>query len=125
MGDQVRIDKWLWSVRVYKTRSIASEACKKGYVTIDGLSVKPSRSIKEEETISVRKSPVTYSYLVKGLVQKRVGAKLVPDYMEDVTPAKELEILEMQRNMNRLDRDKGSGRPTKKERRDIDKLKGL
>ena len=124
MGDHVRIDKWLWAVRVFKTRSLASEACKKGYVTINGDSVKSSRYIKEGETVSVRKSPVTYSYLVKGLIQKRVGAKLVSDYMEDVTPEKELEILEMRKHMSWFDRDRGAGRPTKKDRRDIDKLKG-
>jgi ribosome-associated heat shock protein Hsp15 len=124
MGDQIRVDKWLWAVRIFKTRSLASEACKKGYVTIKGASIKPSRFVKEGEAISVKKSPVTYSYLVKGLISKRVGAKFVPDYMEDVTPAAELEILEMQRNMSKLERDRGTGRPTKRERRDIDKLKG-
>lgn len=123
MEGQVRVDKWLWAVRVFKTRSLASEACKKKNVTIDGVSVKPSRIVKTGETISVKKSPITYSYLVKGLIQKRVGAKLVPEYMEDVTPENELEILKMQKDMSWFNRSRGAGRPTKKERRDIDKLK--
>jgi len=124
MEDQVRVDKWLWAVRVFKTRSIATDACKKGRVTIDGQSVKPSRTLKTGEVIEVRKNPVRYSYKVKQLIQKRVGAKLVPDYMEDVTPASELEILEMQKNMSWFERERGMGRPTKKERRDIDRFKG-
>jgi len=124
MEDQVRVDKWLWAVRVFKTRSIATDACKKGRVTIDGQSVKPSRTLKTGEVIEVRKNPVRYSYKVKQLIQKRVGAKLVPEYMEDVTPASELEILEMQKNMSWFERERGTGRPTKKERRDIDRFKG-
>ncbi|GET23924.1 RNA-binding S4 domain-containing protein [Prolixibacter sp. NT017] len=124
MEDQVRVDKWLWAVRVFKTRSIATDACKKGRVTIDGQSVKPSRTLKPGEVIEVRKNPVRYSYKVKQLIQKRVGAKLVPEYMEDVTPASELEILEMQKNMSWFERERGTGRPTKKERRDIDRFKG-
>ncbi|GET33576.1 heat-shock protein Hsp15 [Prolixibacter bellariivorans] len=124
MEDQVRIDKWLWAVRVFKTRSIATDACKKGRVTIDGQSAKPSRTLKPGEVVKVRKNPVTYSYKVKQLIGKRVGAKLVPEYMEDVTPASELEILEMQKNMSWFERERGTGRPTKKERRDIDRLKG-
>jgi ribosome-associated heat shock protein Hsp15 len=123
MEDQVRVDKWLWAVRVFKTRSIATDACKKGRVTIDGQSVKPSRTLKPGEVIEVRKNPVRYSYKVKQLIQKRVGAKLVPEYMEDVTPASELEILEMQKNMSWFERERGTGRPTKKERRDIDRFK--
>jgi len=124
MEDQVRIDKWLWAVRVFKTRSLATEACKKGRVTIAGQSAKPSRVLKPGEVVEVRKNPVTYSYKVKQLIQKRVGAKLVPEYMEDITPASELEILEMQKNMSWFERERGTGRPTKKDRRDIDRLKG-
>lgn len=124
MEDQVRVDKWLWAVRVFKTRSIATDACKKGRVTIDGQSVKPSRTLKTGEVVEVRKNPVRYSYKVKQLIQKRVGAKLVPEYMEDVTPASELEILEMQKNMSWFERERGTGRPTKKDRRDIDRFKG-
>ncbi|GET27977.1 RNA-binding S4 domain-containing protein [Prolixibacter sp. SD074] len=124
MEEQVRIDKWLWAVRVFKTRSIATEECKKGRVTIDEQPVKPSRVIKPGDVVKVRKSPVTYSYKVKQLIGKRMGAKLVPEYMEDITPVSELEIMEMQRNMGWFERERGTGRPTKKERRDIDRLKG-
>lgn len=123
MENQVRVDKWLWAVRVFKTRSLASEACKKGHITINDVTVKPSRVLKIDEVVQVKKTPVTYSYKVKGLIQKRVGAKLVPDYMEDVTPASALEVLEIQKHMSWFDRDRGAGRPTKKERRDLDKFK--
>ncbi|MCF8362886.1 MAG: RNA-binding S4 domain-containing protein [Prolixibacteraceae bacterium] len=122
--DSVRIDKWLWAVRVYKTRSQASEACRKGRVEIDGVSVKPSREIKRGEVIKVRKNPVTYHYKALELSEKRMGAKLVPEYMEDITPAENLEVLEMQNLMSGTGRNKGKGRPTKKERRDIDRLFG-
>ena len=120
MADQVRIDKWLWAVRVYKTRSVATEACKKGHVSIDDLVVKPSRILKVGDIVKVRKSPVIYSYKVLQLAEKRMGAKLVSDFMEDVTPPENLEILDVQRNMSWFRRDRGTGRPTKKERRDLD-----
>jgi ribosome-associated heat shock protein Hsp15 len=123
-SNSVRIDKWLWAVRVYKTRSQASEACRKGRVEIDGVSVKPSREIKRGEIIEVRKNPVTYHYKVIELTGKRMGAKLVPDFMKDVTPPENKEVLEMQRLMSWSDRKRGEGRPTKKERRDIDRLFG-
>ncbi|MDA3816040.1 MAG: S4 domain-containing protein [Prolixibacteraceae bacterium] len=123
-SNSVRIDKWLWAVRVYKTRSQASEACRKGRVEIDGVSVKPSREIKRGEIIEVRKNPVTYHYKVIELSVKRMGAKLVPDFMKDVTPPENKEVLEMQRLMSWSDRKRGEGRPTKKERRDIDRLFG-
>ena len=120
MADQVRIDKWLWAVRVYKTRSVATEACKKGHVSIDDLVVKPSRILKVGDIVKVRKSPVIYSYKVLQLAEKRMGAKLVSDFMEDVTPPENLEILDVQRSMSWFRRDRGTGRPTKKERRDLD-----
>lgn len=120
MGGQVRIDKWLWAVRVFKTRSIATEACKKGRVSIDDVAVKPSRIVKIGEIIKVRKSPVTYSYKVLQLAEKRMGAKLVDDYMKDITPKEELEILDVQKHMGWFQRERGTGRPTKKERRDLD-----
>ncbi|HKK63270.1 MAG TPA: RNA-binding S4 domain-containing protein [Bacteroidales bacterium] len=123
-SNAVRIDKWLWAVRVFKTRSLASEACRKGRVEIEGVSVKPSREVKRGEVIQVRKNPVTYHYKVLDLSVKRMGAKLVPEYMKDVTPPENKEILEMQRLMSWSDRKKGEGRPTKKERRDIDRLFG-
>ncbi|HKJ40668.1 MAG TPA: RNA-binding S4 domain-containing protein [Sunxiuqinia sp.] len=120
MSDQVRVDKWLWAVRVFKTRSQATDACKKGHVAMDDQSVKPSRILKEGDIVKVRKSPVVYRYKVLQLAEKRMGAKLVPDFMEDVTPPEELEILDVQKNMSWFKRDRGTGRPTKKERRDLD-----
>lgn len=122
MANTVRIDKWLWAVRLFKTRSLASEACRKGSVSINNIEVKPSRDIKVGDEIHVRKNPVTYCYKVLALTEKRMGAKLVPDFMADITPAENLEILEMQKYMQWSNRDKGTGRPTKKERRDIDNL---
>ncbi|MDA3881629.1 MAG: RNA-binding S4 domain-containing protein [Prolixibacteraceae bacterium] len=121
-SNSIRIDKWLWAVRVFKTRSLASEACRKGRVEINGMSVKPSREIKVNEVIQVRKTPVNYQLKVIALTEKRMGAKLVSEYMEDITPAENLEVLEMQKLMSWSGRSKGQGRPTKKDRRDIDQL---
>lgn len=118
----VRIDKWLWAVRLYKTRSQATEACKKGHVSIDNTTVKASREVHVDDVIQVRKSPITRSFKVLALTGKRMGAKLVSDYLVDVTPAEELEILEIQKNMRWSDRAKGTGRPTKKDRRDLDEF---
>jgi len=120
MAEGVRIDKWLWAVRIYKTRSQATEACKKGHVTIDELPVKASREVHEGEIVKVRKSPITRSFKVLALTGKRMGAKLVPEFAEDVTPSEEIEILEMQKHMRWSTREKGTGRPTKKDRRDLD-----
>ncbi len=122
MDEAIRIDKWLWSVRVYATRSLATEECKKGRVTIGGVTVKPSRIVKSGETIQVRKNPVTYSYRVIELLGKRVGAKLVSLYMEDLTPAEEIKKLEDYQGGALFSRDRGSGRPTKKDRRDIGRV---
>ena len=122
MEEAIRIDKYLWSVRVYATRSIATEACKKGQVTIGGIAVKPSRVVKAGEVILVRKNPVTYSYRVTALLGKRVGAKLVNDYLEDITPAEELQKLDADHGGALFSRDRGAGRPTKKERRDIGRI---
>lgn len=122
MGDSVRVDKWLWAVRVFKTRSIASEACKKGKVSISDVEVKPSREVKIGDVFHVKKTPVTYHYKVLALTGKRMGAKLVSDFMEDVTPAENLEILEMQKHMQWSNRERGTGRPTKKDRRDMDQF---
>ncbi|MFV0365525.1 MAG: RNA-binding S4 domain-containing protein [Mangrovibacterium sp.] len=124
MSDQVRIDKWLWAVRIFKTRSIATDACKKGRVSIGDKSVKASRMISVGEVISVRKPPITYKFRVDGVIGKRVGAKLAPDYMSNITPASELELLEVQKHMGFMLREKGTGRPTKKERRDMDDFFG-
>lgn len=119
MGD-VRIDKWLWAVRVFKTRSIAADACKLGRVTINGAKVKPSRTIRVGETVQVRKPPVTYALRVVQLIENRVGAKLVPQYMENVTPQEQLDLIQLARLSGYQGRAKGLGRPTKKERRDLD-----
>jgi ribosome-associated heat shock protein Hsp15 len=118
-----RIDKYLWSIRVYKTRALATEECKKGRVTINDMSVKPSRSVKAGEVIRVRKMPVVYSYRVIEPIQKRVGAKLVAQFAEDITPQEELDKLKQQDDFF-YKRERGAGRPTKKERRDLDRLKG-
>ncbi len=120
MEDQVRIDKWLWAVRFFKTRSAATEACKKGRVLIADMQVKPSRMIKAGDIIKIRKPPVTYSFKVLQLSEKRMGAKMVPEFVLDITPEEELKILDIQRNMSWMKRDPGTGRPTKKERRDLD-----
>lgn len=120
MAEAVRIDKWLWAVRIFKTRSQATEACKKGKVTVRDLPVKASHVIHPGEVVKVRKPPLTYSYKVLALAEKRMPARLAVSYAEDVTPPEELEILEMQKQMNWLSRDRGTGRPTKKDRRKLD-----
>ena len=119
-GASARIDKWLWAARVYKTRSLAVEAIKNSRVTIDGTAVKPSHTIKEGDIISVRKPPITYSFKVIACIETRVGAKLLPQVYENVTPAEEYEKLEMSRISGFVDRQRGTGRPTKKERRQLD-----
>jgi len=120
MAENVRVDKWLWAVRIYKTRSQATEACRKGHVSIDNQPVKPSRTIHPGETVQVRKSPIVRSFKVLALAEKRMSAKLADDFVEDVTPPEELEILDMQKNMRWITREKGKGRPTKKDRRNLD-----
>lgn len=117
-----RIDKYLWAVRIFKTRALSAEACKKGRVMIGDMSVKPSRSIKPGETVTVRRAPVNYTYKVLDPIQKRVGAKLVENFIEDITPQEELDKLTMKDDFY-VSRDRGTGRPTKKERRLLDKLK--
>ena len=119
MGE-VRIDKWLWAVRVFKTRSLATDACKMNRVSINGQLTKPSRLVKEGDVISVRKPPIEYSFKVLRVLNNRVGAKLVPEYMENVTPKERYDILELQRLSRFVDRAKGLGRPTKKDRRDME-----
>ena len=119
MGE-VRIDKWLWAVRVFKTRSLATDACKMNRVSINGQLTKPSRLVKEGDVISVRKPPIEYSFKVLRVLNNRVGAKLVPEYMENVTPKEQYDILELQRLSRFVDRAKGLGRPTKKDSRDME-----
>jgi ribosome-associated heat shock protein Hsp15 len=120
MSGEVRIDKWLWSVRIYKTRSQATEACRKGHVSIGNLPVKPSRAVHINEIIKVRKSPIVRTFKVLGLAEKRMSAKLTEDFIEDITPPEELELQEMQKNMRWITREPGTGRPTKKDRRELD-----
>lgn len=121
-----RIDKWLWAMRVFKTRTIATDACKKGRVTIgdtaSGIVAKPSRLIKIGDIINVRKPPITYSFRVKALTENRLGAKLVPDYLENITPQSEYDLLEVVKISGFIDRRKGLGRPTKREGRELAKF---
>ncbi|MBF1495284.1 RNA-binding S4 domain-containing protein [Prevotella pallens] len=120
MIDVARIDKWLWAARIFKTRSIAADACKNGRVTISGTNVKPSHTIKVGEIINVKKPPITYSFEVLQTIEKRVGAKLIPEVYKNVTDAKQYELLEMSRISGFVDRARGTGRPTKKDRRQLD-----
>ncbi|MBE3084846.1 MAG: RNA-binding S4 domain-containing protein [Bacteroidetes bacterium] len=119
----VRIDKFLWTVRLYKTRSIASDECRKGRIIINNIQVKPSRIITKNEIIIVKKPPVIYTYKVIEPVENRVSAKLVELFVEDLTTGEEKAKLDIRQSVGTGYRDKGSGRPTKKERRVIDKLK--
>jgi ribosome-associated heat shock protein Hsp15 len=117
-----RIDKWLWAVRIFKTRTDAAEACKKGWILVNDVHVKPSRDIKIDDVITVKRPPVNYVYRVVGLVENRQSAKNVPLYAENITPQEELDMLKIQRSTLFVQRDRGTGRPTKKERRDIDRF---
>lgn len=118
--EEARIDKWLWAARIYKTRSMAADACKNGRVTIKGMGVKPSHVIKAGDTVSVRKPPVTYSFKVLKPIEMRVGAKFLAEVYENVTPEDQYELLEMSRISGFVDRARGTGRPTKRERRRLD-----
>ncbi len=120
--NEARIDKWMWATRIFKTRTIAVEACKKNRVMINDIAVKPSRSIKIGDVIQVRKPPITYSFKVLDLTTNRVGAKLVPQYLENITPPEQYELLELNKISGFIDRAKGTGRPTKKDRREIDQF---
>ncbi|MBQ0088573.1 MAG: RNA-binding S4 domain-containing protein [Prevotellaceae bacterium] len=118
--NEARIDKWLWAARIFKTRTIAADACKNGRVTIKGVRLKPSHMIKEGDVIDVKKAPITYSFRVLQTIENRVGAKLVPQVLENVTSSEQYELLEMSRISGFVDRARGTGRPTKKERRQLD-----
>jgi len=118
----VRIDKFLWSVRLFKTRSLASDECRKGRIVINGVQVKPSRIVVINEIITVRKPPVIFTYRVIEPIENRVSAKLVDQFVEDITSAEERAKLDIRQSIAVGYRDKGTGRPTKKERRLIDKL---
>ena len=117
---EARIDKWMWAVRIFKTRTIAAEACKKGRISINGALAKAARTIKPGDVIQVRKPPVTYSFKVLHTIEKRVGAKLVPEMMENITTPYQYELLEMSKVSGFINRAKGTGRPTKKDRRELE-----
>jgi ribosome-associated heat shock protein Hsp15 len=119
-----RIDKWMWATRIFKTRTTALEVCKKNRVTVNDTPAKPSRMIKVGDIIRVRKPPVTYSFKVLDLTSNRIGAKLVPQYYENITPPDQYELLELQKISGFVDRVRGTGRPTKKERRELDDFFG-
>lgn len=123
MSAGVRIDKWLWSVRLFKTRSQATEACKSNKVHIDDQAVKPSREVHVGDTIVVHSQQITRTVQVKEILNSRVGAKLVENYLVDLTPQEEFDRQKFAREINFEYRDRGIGRPTKKERRLIEKLK--
>ena len=125
MAEEARIDKWLWAARIFKTRSIAADACKNGRVTISGVNVKPSHMVKAGETVAVRKPPVTYSFRILKTIEQRVGAKLLPEIYENVTTPDQYELLEMNRISGFVDRARGTGRPTKKDRRALDDFLNL
>jgi len=118
----IRIDKFLWAVRIYKTRSIASGECRKGRVTINDIQVKPSRIVEADETLTVRKPPITYTYRIIEPIENRISAKLVPQFIEDITPGEEKAKLDLRYSARVGFREKGTGRPTKKERRTIDRI---
>lgn len=118
-----RVDKWLWAMRVFKTRTIATDACKKGRVMMGGVAVKPSRCVKPGDVIDVRKPPITYTFRVKALAPNRLGARLVPDYLENITPQAQYDLLEMTRISGFVDRRKGLGRPTKRDSRELSRFR--
>lgn len=120
MNTEARLDKWLWASRIFKTRSIAADACKNGRVSVNGVLVKPSRMVKAGDTVAVRKPPVTYSFKILQPIEQRVGAKLLPEIYENVTTRDQYELLEMNRISGFVDRARGTGRPTKKDRRAMD-----
>ena len=120
--DEVRIDNWMWATRIFKTRTIAADACKKNRVMIGGVNMKPSRMVKVGDVIQVRKPPITYSFEVLALTDRRMGAKLVPNYLKNVTTPDQYEILEMNKISGFVNRAKGLGRPTKKDRRELEQF---
>ena len=126
MAQEERIDKWIWAMRIFKTRTIASDECKKGRVTIgltNPVPAKPSRTIKVGDVVNVKKPPVTYTFRVKALSENRLGAKLVPEYLENITPREQYDLLDVIRISGYVDRRKGLGRPTKRDGRELSKFK--
>lgn len=124
MNSEARIDKWLWAARIFKTRTIAADACKNGRVAVGGVTVKPSRMVKVGDVVAVRKPPVTFSFRLLKPIEQRVGAKLLPEIYENVTPQDQYDLLEMNRISGFVSRARGTGRPTKKDRRQMDAFVG-
>lgn len=122
MAEDIRIDKYLWAIRVFKTRSDATDACKGGKIRLNGSDVKPSKTVKAGDVITARKGAVTYTYKVLAPIDRRQGARLVPQYAENITPQEELDKLKAPVETFFLKRDRGTGRPTKKERRQMESL---
>lgn len=120
MNNEARIDKWLWAARIFKTRTIAAAACKKGQVSMGGAQLKASRMVKAGDVINVRKAPITYSFRILQPIERRVGAKLIPEILENITAPDQYELLEMSKISGFVGRAKGTGRPTKKDRRSLD-----
>lgn len=120
MKTEVRIDKWLWAVRLFKTRTLAAEACKKGKVVIQNVQVKPSRNVKVGDVVCIKRNPILFSFKVLALSENRMNAKLVAGFMENVTTQDQLELIELGKLTGQTGRDRGTGRPTKKERRELD-----
>jgi len=125
MSDEARIDKWLWAARIFKTRTLAADACKNGRITVNDVQVKPSRMVKLGDVIGVRKPPVTYTFRLLKPIEQRVGAKLLPEIYENITAPDQYELLEMTRISGFVDRQRGTGRPTKKDRRQMDAFLNL
>ena len=123
-GGLARLDKWLWAARIFKTRTIAADACKNGRVAVNQVNVKPSRMVKAGDVVSVRKPPVTFSFRLLKPIEQRVGAKLLPEIYENITPQDQYDLLEMNRISGFVDRARGTGRPTKRERRQMDAFVG-
>lgn len=117
-----RIDKWLWAARIYKTRSMAANACKNNRISINGVNVKPSHIIKPNVQVDVKKPPIVYSFKVLKTIEQRVSAKFISEIYENVTDSKQYELLEMSRISGFIDRARGTGRPTKKDRRKMDEF---
>ncbi|MDR1455467.1 MAG: RNA-binding S4 domain-containing protein [Tannerella sp.] len=120
--NEVRIDKWMWATRIFKTRTVAAEACRKNRISIGGVSVKPSRMIRVGDVLQIRRPPVTFSFRVLALTENRMDAKRVPLYLENITPPDQYELLEMNKISGFADRARGLGRPTKKERRELEQF---
>ena len=120
MKTEVRIDKWLWAVRLFKTRTLAADACKSGKVIVQNVQVKPSRNVKVGDVVSIKRNPILFSFKVLALSENRMNAKLVAGFVENVTTTDQLELIELAKLAGQTGRARGTGRPTKKERRDLD-----